>query len=169
MQRILLALDSRGHADAAAGVVRGWLAHDLRVRVVMLYVTEMVRGRFPGPRLPMSYEREVAQAIEERMMTDVFRPYSSRVQFIHRNGFSVSQVICATAQELRCEMIVLGGSPPRGLWRWFGYDIPKDVLQRASVSVAVIRPSESKTLVVKHFRTAKTNTGSVRDEQCPDG
>ncbi|MCL4352328.1 MAG: hypothetical protein M1318_06765, partial [Firmicutes bacterium] len=32
--------------------------------VVLLYVTEMVRGRFPGPRLPMSYEREMAQAIE---------------------------------------------------------------------------------------------------------
>ena len=156
MRWILLALDAQGHADTAAQEVCGWLAHDLRIHVVILYVTEMARGRFPGPRLPMSYEREVAQAIEERMVAAVFRTFSSRVQFIHRSGFSVSQVICATAQELRCDMIVLGGAPPRGLWRWLGYHVPQEVMRQASVSVAVIRPPEPKPLV-RPLRTHKTD------------
>ena len=155
MRRILLAVDARGHADTAADEVRGWLARDPRIQVVLLYVTEMVRGRFPGPRLPMSYKREMAQAIEERMGAAVFHAFSSRVQFIHRSGFSVSQVICATAQELRCDMIVLGGAPPRGLWRWLGYHVPQEVMRQASVSVAVIRPPEPK-LLVGHFPTHKT-------------
>jgi nucleotide-binding universal stress UspA family protein len=141
MRRILLALDARGHADQAAAVVRTWISQDRVLQVVMLYVTEVIRGRFPGPRLPMSYEREVAQAIDERMMTDVFGTFSSRVQFIHRSGFSVSQVICLTAQELNCDMIVLGGEPPHGIWRWLGYHIPQEVLKQSVASVVVIRPT----------------------------
>ncbi len=141
MRRILLPMDDRNHADRAAWVVREWLRRDVQLRVEILYVTEIVSaGRSRGPRLPMSYEREVAQQIQQRMEQEVFRDWRSRVQFHHKTGPSVSQVICHIAELLACDTIVLVGQPMRGLRRWVGGSVAHAVLTRASASVFVVRP-----------------------------
>ena len=139
MQRILLALDARGHADEAAATVRAWMAQDRRLAVVMLYVTEIFLGRYPGPRLPMSYEMEVAQQMRERMERELFRPWLARTEFVHKTGVSIPQVICETATALACDTIVLGGTPVHGVQRWLGPHLSRTILTRSALSVFVVR------------------------------
>ena len=139
MQRVLLALDAGGHADHAAAAVRTWMAQDSRLFTVMLYVTEIFTGRFPGPRLPMSYEMEVAQQMRERMERELFQPWLARTEFFHKTGRSISDVICGTAVEQACDTIVLGGAPVHGVQRWLGTHLSRTILTRSALSVFVVR------------------------------
>ncbi|MCL5116400.1 MAG: universal stress protein [Firmicutes bacterium] len=140
MHRILLALDDRNHAEAAAWWVREWLRHDSRSEVWALYVTELIsRGRLSGPLLPMSYEKEVAQGIHQHLEREVFRGFQHRVRFLHKVSPSISEAICETAALCNCDTIVLGGRTGGGFWRWLGAGIAPAVLKRTSASVVVVR------------------------------
>lgn len=140
VQRILLAWDDRGHAEAASQWVRRKLLADPTVAVTVLYVTVLAASpRFAGPRWSSDYDREIAHAIKARLEYDVFDGLGDRVRFLHESGISVSDVIVAAAEVLRCPMIVLGGRPPRGLRRWVGGGVGAEVLRKTDASVLVIR------------------------------
>lgn len=105
----------------------------------MLYVTEIVPGSYPGPRLPMSYELAVAQQIQERMEQEVFQLWLARTKFLHKSGFPINQVIGETATSLACDTIVLGGAPVHGFQRWLGRNLSGAVLTQSPLSVFVVR------------------------------
>ncbi len=159
MQRVLLALDARGHADHAAAAVRTWMAQDSRLFTVMLYVTEIFTGRFPGPRLPMSYEMEVAQQMRESMERELFQPWLARTEFLHKTGRSISDVICGTAVEQACDTIVLGGAPIRGLQRWLGPNLSPTILTRPALSVFVVRAAPTPHAPPIPWRQARQGGG----------
>ena len=157
MHRVLLALDGSSRADAAISMARTWMQQDSQLHVVMLYVTEILSGRFPGPRLPMSYEIEVAQQLQQRMKQHVFRAWPSRILFLHKTGPSVARVICQTAELLGCDTILLGGEPVHGLRRWLGDSVPPAVLTRTSASVFVVRSARKR--LTPPLRLVKTSNG----------
>ncbi len=159
MQRVLLALDARGHADHAAAAVRTWMAQDSRLFTVMLYVTEIFTGRFPGPRLPMSYEIEVAQKIQKCMEQEIFRPWIERTEFLHKTGVSIPDVICGTAAAQACDTIVLGGGPVRNFRHWMRRTVPGTVLARTPLSVFVVRAASAPHVPPIPWRQARHGIG----------
>ncbi|NMP22584.1 universal stress protein [Sulfobacillus harzensis] len=147
MQRILLALDGRGHAEAACRWVRRWLLADDAIEVTVLYVTELAgSARFAGPRWTSDYERDIQETLRAYLEQDVFRGVMDRVRFLHESGTSVSDVIVMVADILHCHTIVLGGQPPRGFRRWVGGGVAAGVLRRTGASVMVVRSHVERVL-----------------------
>lgn len=148
MQRILLALDDRGHAEAASQWVRKKLLEDDVLEVTALYVTMLAASpRFAGPRWESDYDRDIAHAIKAHLELAVFRGLMGRVSFLHESGASVSDVIVMVAEVLRCQTIVLGGHPPRGFRRWVGGGVAAAVLRKSDASVIVIRAPHAPVLI----------------------
>lgn len=133
MHRLFLSVDDVGMAGRAPHVVNPWRHQDARPQLVVNYVTETVLGRFPGTRVPMSYEHEVAQRVHEQMTTP-------HIQFLLETSADIASVKCRTTQEYCCDTIVLRGAPA-GRWnRWRRGNVAVAVLAQWAMSVVVMRP-----------------------------
>lgn len=141
MNKILLAVNESQSSDAAAEIVRGFLQAYPRTEVVVLYVTEMMPDRTGySSQFGMRHERELAFKIQEKLRTTFFKNLMQRVTFEHKQGLAPSKVICQTANEHGCDLIVVGCEAKR---RWFrkliSGSVSDDVLIHANVPVLLAR------------------------------
>lgn len=145
MHGILLAIDGSRESYQAALTVRDWMRRDRNLKVTALYVTEIIIGsRFgSGPILGMAHEREMAEEIRGQLEHEIYQGLCGRIQFVRAVGLSIADMICSVAVSKECDTIVLGSKSPRGLWRFLGGGVTRNVLKKAPVSVFVVRATGS--------------------------
>ncbi len=140
MGRILLAMDDTRTSEQAALAARDLLRESPQTKLHVLYVTQLYPTKFgTAPLLGMDYEREVAANIQTSLRERYFGHLMHRVQFDHRTGVVPAKVICQTAVECQCDLIIVGSRGKRAISRVFSGSVSRDVVMRSNIPVLVVR------------------------------
>ncbi|WDL99251.1 universal stress protein [Alicyclobacillus sp. ALC3] len=142
MEKILLAMDDTRTSEQAAQAARDLLRENPQTQLYVLYVTQLYPTKFgAAPLLGMDYEREVAAQIQTSLRKDHFSKLMNRVHFEHKIGVIPAKVICQTAVECQCDLIIVGSRGKRAISRVISGSVSRDVVLRSSIPVLVVRYS----------------------------
>jgi nucleotide-binding universal stress UspA family protein len=137
IQVIVGATDFSRESEAALQVARS-LARDLRARLVILHVAplEIPTERTPATEIdPRVYEDALAELCKRLDGSDLKYPVETRIS----RGFAQERII-QTAEELGCDLLVLGTHGRTGLSRALMGSVAETVLLKAGRPVMVVSP-----------------------------
>ncbi|QSO46904.1 universal stress protein [Alicyclobacillus mengziensis] len=140
MDTFLVAINGSKSSDTAALLARELLQVYPRSQLIALYVTEMVPDRSGySPRLGRDNEDKLACNIFAKLRSVFLHNLTSRVHFRHIQGTNRGKVICQTAMEYDCDLIVVGCDRKGFIQRVISGSVTYDVLKRAKMPVLVAR------------------------------
>lgn len=139
IQTILHATDFSQCADLALQFA-GSLARDYGARLVILHIgrppLRHLEGPTPAPPLPVEWGREDLEGqLRQRVVPNLAKGLEHRLEYAE----SVSDEILRVADEIRCDLIVLGTHGRTGLSRLLMGSAAEQVLRRAKCPVLTVR------------------------------
>ena len=146
MDKILFAVNESESSENALRVVHDLLQAYPRAAFIALYVTEMVPDRSGySPMLGVEQDNEVLLNIRARLRT-VFTPnFMQRITFAHRQGVIPAKVICQTAIDYDCDLIVVGYRRKGLMRRIISTSVTYDVLKHAEIPVLLAQKNTNVT------------------------
>ncbi len=143
MDRILLAVDDSRPSEKAAEFAQDLLKASPHVKLLILYVTQLLFSRAGySPLLDMEYEKRLALDIESKLRKVFFQHMTHRITFEHRTGVEPAKIICQTAIELDCDLIIVGSRGKKLLSRSLSGSVSHSVVIGSKVPVLIVRESE---------------------------
>jgi nucleotide-binding universal stress UspA family protein len=161
--RVILHPTDFSNASKAARSVAGSLARDHGARLIILHVAPVnayLEGRLPAEFHPLYYQQSL-DAIRKRL-DGLGLMYPVETQLAR--GFEAEEIL-RVAQQIECDLIVMGTHGRTGLGRILMGNTAESVLPRADCPVLVVKASRVETSLASERAPTGEQTASARTSQ----